>query len=61
MGAPEYNKDKYYSVTLRLPKDSKALLQELAKKERRSITKLFMVAVEQQYNVDLTTIESENN
>lgn len=61
MGAPDYNKEKYYSVTLRLPKDSKGVLQELAKKERRSITKLFMFALEKQYDIDLNETESQND
>ena len=54
MGAPTYNKDRYYSVTLRLPKDCKDILQKLADEERRSITKLFMYAVEKQYNIKLS-------
>ena len=54
MGATDYNRDRYYSVTLRLPKDCKDTLQRLADEERRSITKLFMYAVEKQYNVKLT-------
>lgn len=54
MGAPDYNKDKYYTVTLRLPKDCKNTLQKLADEERRSITKLFMYALEKQYKVNLS-------
>ena len=54
MGATDYNRDRYYSVTLRLPKECKDTLQKLADEERRSITKLFMYALEKQYNIKLT-------
>ena len=54
MGAPTYNKDRYYSVTLRLPKDCKDILQKLADEERRSINNLLMCALEKQYNIDLS-------
>lgn len=49
-----YNKENYYSVTLRLPKSKKELLQELAKKERRSINQLITIAIEKQYGIDLS-------
>ena len=55
MRTTDYNRENYYSVTLRLPKGSKDILQELASKERRSMTNLFVYALEQQYNVDLST------
>jgi predicted transcriptional regulator len=50
----KYNRENYYSVTLRLPKESKEVLQALAAQERRSMTNLFVYALEQQYNVKLS-------
>lgn len=49
-----YNRENYYKVALRIPKDKKAILQELAKKERRSINQLIILAIEKQYGIDLS-------
>lgn len=56
-----YNKENYHTITVRIPKDKKDILQALAKKERRSINQLITIAIEEYYKVDLssTTEDSE--
>ena len=51
----QFNKDNYYTITLRVPKDKREVLQALAKSERRSVNNLIICAIEQQYNVDLVS------
>lgn len=55
----EYNKENYFKVALRIPKEKKETLQELAKLEKTSINKLIINAVEQFYGVDLSRKDSE--
>ena len=50
----EYNQKNYFKVALRIPKEKKEVLQELAKLEKVSVNKLIINAVEQFYNVDLS-------
>lgn len=49
-----YHKENYHTITIRIPKEKKEVLQALAKKERRSINQLFTIAVEEYYKVDLS-------
>lgn len=55
----QYNKDNYYSVKLRIPKEKKELIEALAKSTDKSINRLFIEAVEKQYHIDLTIIEEK--
>lgn len=55
----EYNKQNYYTITVRVPKSKKELLQKLAHEERRSINQIAIYAIEKYYNIDLTTIEED--
>lgn len=50
-----YNRENYYKVALRLPKEKKEILQAIAKQERRSINQLIIIAIEKQYNIDLSS------
>ncbi len=55
----EYNQKNYFKVALRIPKDKKEILQELAKLEKTSMNKLIINAVERYYGVDLSKEDSE--
>ena len=55
----EYNKENYFKVALRIPKENKEMLQELAKMENTSVNKLIIHAVEQFYGVNLSKKDSE--
>lgn len=50
----EYNKENYFQVALRIPKDKKEVLQALADMEQTSINKLIISAIEKQYGIDLS-------
>lgn len=50
----EYNRENYFKVALRIPKDKKDVLQELADAEEMSINKLIIKAIERQYGVNLS-------
>ena len=50
----EYNKENYFVVTLRIPKEKRATLQELADIEDTSINKLILKAIKKAYGVDLS-------
>lgn len=47
-------KDNYYTAKVQVPKEKKEVLQELSKATGKSINRLFIDAIEKQYNVDLT-------
>lgn len=49
----EYNKENYFKVALRIPKEKREMLQDLAKTENMSINKLIINAIEQHYGIDL--------
>ena len=49
----EYNKENYFQVALRIPKEKKAMLQELADLENTSINKLIINAIEKTYGISL--------
>lgn len=55
-----YNRENYYKVALRIPKDKKEVLQALAKKERRSINQLIILAIEEHYKIDLSATKSDS-
>ena len=49
-----YDRENYGKVCLRIPKECYTTVQELAEEKGKSINRLFIEAVEQVYNVDLT-------
>lgn len=50
----QYNKDHYHTVRLKIPKKKKSIIDELVEKTGKSINRIFIEAVENQYNVNLT-------
>lgn len=50
----EYNAANYFKVALRIPKDKKDILQDLAKKEKISVNKLIINAIEKEYGISLS-------
>ena len=50
----KYNQENYFKVALRIPKEKKEVLQQLANDERTSINKLIINAVERFYGIDLS-------
>lgn len=55
----KYEKDNYYKITLRLPKEKKSVMQDLVETKHKSINQLIIEAIEKQYYVDLTIVESK--
>ena len=55
----QYNKDNYFKVALRIPKEKRHVLQELSETRHKSINLLIIEAIEKQYHVDLTIVESK--
>lgn len=49
----QYNATNYYTITLRLPKDKKDVMETLAKVHDRSINNLIIRALEQTYGISL--------
>ena len=49
----EYNKNNYFVVTLRIPKEKEITLKELADSEDVSVNKLIIRAIEKTYNISL--------
>lgn len=54
-----YEKNNYYKVTLRLPIEKKIVMQELSEIKHKSVNQLIIEAIEKQYHVDLTIVESK--
>ncbi len=50
----QYNRENYFKVALRIPKDKKDVLQALAKKEKISVNKLIINAIEKEYGIKLS-------
>jgi predicted HicB family RNase H-like nuclease len=50
----EYNKENYFKVALRIPKEKRDVLQQLAKEHGISVNKLITSAVEQTYGISLS-------
>jgi predicted HicB family RNase H-like nuclease len=49
----EYNKNNYFVVTLRIPKEKEITLKELADAEDVSVNKLIIRAIEKTYGISL--------
>lgn len=55
----EFNKNNYFTVTLRIPKEKREVLQMLTETKHKSVNRLIIEAIEKQYHVDLTIVESK--
>ena len=55
----KYNKENYFKVSLRIPKEKREVLQLLSETQHKSVNRLIVEAIEKQYNVDLTIVESK--
>ena len=55
----QFEKDTYYEIKVRLPKEKKQIMQELAQTTGKSINRIFIEAVEKVHHVDLTIVESK--
>lgn len=55
----KFDKNSYYKIVLRMPKEKKAVMQELSEIKHKSINQLVIDAIEKQYHVDLTFVESK--
>lgn len=55
----DYNKNNYFKVALRIPKEKREVLQMLTETKHKSVNRLIIEAIEKQYNVDLTIVESK--
>ena len=53
----QYNQENYFKIALRIPKEKREMLQELAKMEKVSMNKLIINAIEQFYGIDLSRKE----
>ena len=51
----EYNRQTYDRVQLVLRKGAKDVLKDIAKRNGTTVSKLIVQAVEEEYNIDLTT------
>ena len=49
----EYNKNNYFVITLRIPKEKEATLKEIADAEDVSVNKLIVRAIEKTYGIRL--------
>lgn len=57
----KHDKETYYHIRLRIPKEKKEVIEELAETTHKSINRIFIEAVEKQHNVDLTIVEEKLN
>lgn len=55
----EYNKENYFKVALRIPKENKQILQDLADIYDISVNKLIINAIEKTYGIDLSRKDSK--
>lgn len=55
----QYNKENYFKVSFRVPKEKKDVLKELAKQKGVSTNQLITSALEKQYKINLTIREDE--
>lgn len=51
----EFKRQNYDKIRLIVRKGGKAVLKDIAKKNNTSLNKLILQAVEEEYNIDLTT------
>lgn len=54
-----HDKESYYHIRLRVPKEKKAVVDELIETTGKSINRIFIEAVEKVYRVNLTLAEDE--
>lgn len=50
----KYNRDNYYTITLRVPKEKKEVIDAIVLKTDKSKNQLFIEAFEKQYKTDLS-------
>ena len=50
----EYEREKYFKPTLRIPKEKKSAIEAVSLKMGKSINQLFVEAFEQQYHINLS-------
>lgn len=50
----DYNKEKYDRVEFRVPKGRKSDIQELAKREGKSVAEVVVYAIEKTYGINLS-------
>lgn len=55
----DYNKNNYKAYSFRIPKEKESVMQMLAETHHKSINYLIINAIEKQYNVDLSIVESK--
>lgn len=55
----KYNRETYYQIKVRLPKEKKEIMESLSEKTGKSINRIFIEAVEKVYRVNLTLAEDE--
>lgn len=55
----DYNKEKYATLKLTIPKEKKPILTDLAKIHNKSMNRIIIDALEKTYNIDLTIVESQ--
>lgn len=49
-----YERENYFKITLRMPKDCQVKLQDLSKEQKKSMNQLILDAIEKMYGIDLT-------
>ena len=54
-----FNKNNYFTISLRIPKEKREVLQTLSETKHKSVNRLIIEAIEKQYHVDLTIVESK--
>lgn len=55
----QYEKNNYYRISLRLPIEKKEVMTMLSETKHKSVNQLIIEAIEKQYHVDLTIVESK--
>lgn len=55
----DFNKKNYKTYSFRIPKEKEDVMQMLAETHHKSINYLIVNAIEKQYHVDLTLVESK--
>ena len=56
----KYNQANYFKVALRIPKDKKSVLEDLADEFKMSINRVIINAIERHYGVDLSSKTKSN-
>lgn len=51
----KYNQANYFKVALRIPKNKKSVLEDLASEFNMSVNRVIINAIERYYGVDLTS------